>query len=410
MLYPKLPIAVMCLAMATACSKKVKNQTQGDYIAAVLSEDAVPASRTLPTRPEGGFVEGKGANLDPEEAEQRRNKNMVEPIVFGTSVAGITMNTRYSEAMQTLVYYSSNQSADFYQEHIAVIWGAGADPVPGLIVVLDGYAGKLKLPDPYGEVSIGQPMAGRIGSINDVRSFMLTIGAAFEGQPSTYDCEKSLTCQFNEDASSYQLDFRRGGVYLNKTADLPIGLIYFSQPQRFFAPLVDPILHNLSIGGLTFQTRRTTAEARLGPPVDERPEGGIVFTYYDRFNFAVAWGQDTTPSAFKAVGKYEGPQNFGGTIGSRKIGDSFANVTAPASDTTGKNLLLALDRALNQRAANYDCSIVNGEVQATCQATIVDDNPNDNIAPRLLLVIDRSVYSFTMDASRTWLSVGMREP
>jgi hypothetical protein len=404
MLYPKLPIAVMCLAMAVACSKKVKNQTQGEYVAAVLSEDAIPAPRTLPTRPEGGFVEGKGKTLDPEEAERRRNKNMIEPIVFGTSVAGITMNTRYSEAMEKLVYYGSNQSADFFGEHIAVIWGGGADPVPGLIVIQEGYAGQLKLPDPYGDVSVGQPMAGRIGSINDLRSFMLTVGAAFEGQPNTYDCEKSLTCQLNEDETLYQLDFRRGGIYINKTADLSIALIYFSQPQRFFAPLVDAILHNISIGGLTFQTKRATAELRLGPSMGDQPENGIVFSYYDRGNFAVAWGTDSTPFAFKAVGKYAGPQNFGGTIGARKIGDSFASYATVDAD--GKALLLALDRSLNQRAPDYDCSLATETVQATCEAVVVDTVT----PPRLLLVIDRSVYSFTHDANRTWLSVGMREP
>ncbi len=405
MLYPKLPIAVMCLAMAAACSKKVKNQTQGEYIAAVLSEDAVPAARTLPTRPAGGLVEGKGKTLDPEEAERRRNKNMVEPIIFGTSVAGITMSTRQSEAMETLVYYGSNQSADFFQEHIAVIWGGGADPVPGLIVVQEGYAGKLKLADPYGEVSIGDPLAGRIGSINDLRTFILTIGAQFEGQPSTYDCEKALTCQLNEDDTLYQLDFRRGGIYLNKTADLSIALIYFSQPQRFFAPLVDAMVHNISIGGLTFQTKRATAELRLGPTIGEQLENGIIFTYYDRGNFAVSWGADLTPAAFKAVGAYAGGLDFGGAVGVRKIGNSFASYAT--IDTTGKALLLTLDRALNKRTdPNYDCSVSSNTVQATCEAVIIED-----VTPkRLLLVIDRSVYSFTHDANRTWLSVGMREP
>lgn len=405
MRYPKLPIAVMCLAMAAACSKKVKNQTQGEYIAAVLSEDAVPATRTLPTRPEGGFVEGKGRALDPEEAERRRNKNMIEPIVFGTSVAGITMNTRQSEAMDTLVYYASNQSADFFQEHIAVIWGGGADPVPGLIVIQEGYAGKLKLPAPYGEVTVGQAMAGRIGSINDLRSFMLAAGALFEGQAAGYDCEKALTCQFNEDENLFQLDFRRGGIYLNKTADLSIAFVYFSQPQRFFAPLVDPILHNNSIGGLTFQTKRATAELRLGPTMGEQLENGIVFSYYDRANFAVSWGADGTPAAFKAVGAYAGTQNFGPAIGVHKLGDSFASYATV--DATGKALLFALDHALNNHAdPAFDCSLSSDTVQATCQAVVID-----TVTPaRLLLVIDRSVYSFTLDANRTWLSVGMREP
>jgi hypothetical protein len=391
--------------MATACAKKVKNQTQGEYIAAVLSEDAVPAPRNLPTRPDGGFVEGKGKALDPEEAERRRNKNIAEPIVFGTSVAGITMNTRYSEAMDTLVYYASNQSADFFQEHIAVIWNGGPDPVPGLIVIQEGYAGKLKLPAPYGELSVGQAMSGRIGSVNDIRSFMLTAGAQFEGQAPGYDCEKALTCQFNEDETLYMLDFRRGGIYLNKTADLSIAFIYFSQPQQFFAPLTDAITHNSSIGGLTFQSRRTSAELRLGPTMGEQFEGGILFSYYDRGNFAVAWGGDGTPSAFKAVGKYAGTQNFGGAIGVRKIGDSFASYATV--DETGQALLLALDRTLNNRTdPAYDCSFSSDTVQATCQAVVVD-----TVTPgRLLLVIDRSVYSFTNDANRTWLSVGMREP
>jgi len=403
MLFPRLPIAVMCLVIVSTCSKKAKNQTQGEYFAAVLSEDAVPATRTLPTRPEGGFVEGKVSTLDPEEAERRRNKNLVEPIVFGTSVAGITMSTPYSEALNTLVYYGSNQGIDFFQEHIVVAWGAGADPVPFQIGIQDGYGGKLKLPDPYGEVSVGQFMAGKITSVNELRQFMLTVGAAFENQSSaTYDCEKSLTCQLNEDASFFMLDFRRGGIYLGKEANLPIGFMYFSQPQRFFATLVDPIVHNISIGGLTFQSRRATAEVRLGPTIGEQVEGGLVFSYYDRGSFAVAWGADTTPMAFKAVGIYQGPLNFGAAIGSRKIGEPFANYAITTDDGTA--LMLALDRGLNNRAADYNCATAT--TPPTCQ--VVQDT---TVTPnRILIVIDRSVYSFTNDENRTWLSVGMREP
>ncbi|WP_141734650.1 hypothetical protein [Oligoflexus tunisiensis] len=411
MLFPKLPIAVMCLVVVSTCSKKAKNQTQGEYVAAVLSADAVPVKPLLPTKPDGGIVEGKLQTLDPEEAERRRNKNIVEPIVFGTSVAGITMNTSYSEAMNTLVYYGSNQGIDFFQEHIVVAWSAGTDPVPFQIGIQEGYGGKLKLPEPYGEVTVGEPMVNRIGTLMDLRAFMLSLGAAFENKdPNTYDCEKSLTCQLNEDDSFYMLDYRRGGIYLSKTANLPIGFIYFSQPQQFFAPLVDPILHNQSIGGLTFQSRRATVETRLGPSLGFQDEAGLRFFYYDKANFAVAWDSDTspqaTPRAFKALGAYAGPQAFGGTIGTRKLGDSFASYATV--DETGKALLLLMDRTLNNRPAEpaYDCSIVNGEVQPTCEA-VIDTTVTPN---RLLLVIDNSVYGFTHDATRTWLSVGMRKP
>lgn len=401
MLFPRLPIAVMCLVVVSTCSKKAKNQTQGEYIAAVLSEDAVPATRPLPTRPDGGLVEGKGQTLDPEEAERRRNKNIIEPIVFGNSVAGISMSTPYSEAMKTLVYYGSNQGIDFFQEHVVVAWGGGADPVPFQIGIQEGYAGTLKLPAPYGEVSLGQQMAGKINNLDELRQFMLVSGAAFENQPNTYNCETSLTCQFNENESFYMLDFRRGGIYLSKATGLPIGFMYFTQPQRFFAPLVDPILHNLSIGGLTFQTKRTTAEARMGPTIGEQLEGGLVFSYYDRANFAVAWGTDSTPSAFKAVGAYQGTQNFGTTIGTHKLGDSFASYAVTTDDGTA--LMLALDRGLNNRAADFNCSTTD---PVTCQV-VTDTTVTPN---RLLIVIDRSVYSFTKDENRNWLSVGMREP
>jgi hypothetical protein len=412
MLFPKLPIAVMCLAVVTTCSKKAKNQTQGEYVAAVLSEDAVPVKPLLPTRPDGGVVEGKLQTLDPEEAERRRNRNMVEPIVFGTSVAGITMKTPYSQAMNTLVYYgSNNQGIDFFQEHIVIAWSAGSDPVPFQIGIQEGYGGKLKLPEPYGEVVIGQPMTNQIGTLQDLRSFMLTLGASFENKDrGTYDCEKSLTCQLSENESFFMLDFRLGGIYLGKTADLPIDFIYFTQPQQFFAPLVDPIIHNFSIGGVNFQASRSTVEARIGPPIARRLEGeGVIFSYYDKGNFAISWADENSaqsnPQAIKAVGAYGGTQAFGGAIGTRKLGDSFASYAT--IDATGQALLLAMDRILNKRTnPAYDCSVVNGEVAATCQA-VIDKTVEPN---RLLLVIDNSVYSFTHDDTRTWLSVGMRKP
>ncbi|MDQ3233236.1 MAG: hypothetical protein M3Q07_15575 [Pseudobdellovibrionaceae bacterium] len=402
MLFARLRIAAMCFAFIGACSKKAKNQTHGEYIAAVLSEDAVPLKRPMPTRPEGGVVEGKSQILDPEEAERRRNKNMIEPIVFGKSVGGITMKMPYSEVFNTLVYYGSRDGIDIFQEHIVVAWSAGADPVPFQVGVQEGYAGTLKLPEPYGEISLGQQMAGKIANQDELRQFMLVIGAAFENQPvSSYDCEKSLTCQLNENATFYMLDFRLGGIYLTKAAGLPVGFLYFTQPQKFFAPLTDPILHNLSIGGLTFQTKRTTAELRLGPEVDIRLENGILFSYYDRNNFAVSWGQDTTPAAFKAVGTYQGTQNFGGSIGIHKLGDSFSSFASTSDNGTA--LMLALDRSLNNRTADYNCSTT---TPATCEAVIVKNESVNWI----LIVIDRSVYSFTNDENRTWLSVGMREP
>ncbi len=401
MLFPRLSVAVFCLVMVGSCSKKAKNQTSGEYVAAVLSEDAVPASNR-PTRPTGGFVEGKSsATIDPEEAERRRNKNMIEPIIFGASAAGITMNTPYSEAQQLLSLYGSNQGADFFSEHIYIVWNDGADPVPFELGILNGYAGKLALPAPYGDVSVGQPMANFLVTFDDLKRFMLTIGAAFENQPvATYDCEKALTCQQREDQTFYILDFKRGGIFLSKEDGLPIGFMYLTQPQKFYAPVIDPMLHNLSIGGLTFQTRRSTAELRLGPSLREQQEaGGFIYNYYDQFNLAIEWGADGTPRSFKALNQYRGPLNFGTVIGSRKIGDSFQSL-APENDD-GTQLMLALDRDLNRRAADYNCAT---QATPTCQRVL------DTLTNRVLIVIDRSVYGFTNTPVRTWLSVGMIEP
>ena len=66
--------------------------------------------------------------------------------------------------------------------------------------------------------------------------------------------------------------------------------------------------------------------------------------------------------------------------------------------------MLALDRGLNNRAADFNCATAT--TPPTCQL-VVDTTVTPN---RILIVIDRAVYSFTKDENRTWLSVGMREP
>lgn len=344
----------LCLATVFACSKKVKNKSTGEYSPVVLSDDAVPVITVKATRPDGGLVEGKAQALDPEVAEARKNKNMVVPIVFGKSVANITMSTKRSEAYNTLVFAGENQGVEFFSEHIVVVWGDGDDPTPLLIGIQSGYVGSWKLPAPYGTVTVGQKMGGTLNSPTAVRTFALNLGAFLESQPATYNCEVALTCQFRETDDAYIIDYKFGGIRFEKTTDLPLSFIYFSTVQKFYPRATEPIVFNQSIAGATFTTKQATFEAKYGPATASDADG---FLYYDQESVLIAWGGTGTPAAMQATGTYQGVFNFGGTIGSRKIGDSFATYAA-----TNNDLIKLIYRLVNGVAdVNYDCL-----VQATC--------------------------------------------
>ncbi len=392
-------LAIVSISLAfAACSKKLKSES-GAYAPAVLSDDAVPVITAKPTNPNGGTVEGKGLSISPEEGERRRNKNLIEPIIFGDKVAGISMAMPQSEALGILSpRFDSFQGVDFFAEHLRIVWDGGSDPQPFLIGIDPGYAGTMKLPAPYGDVTIGQNMDAFLVTFADLQQFLLSLGAQFENQAPGYDCEKALTCQQTESEDAYILDFRRGGVRLSKQAGLPLSFVYFSQPQKFFARPLDPIVYGISVAGLTFQSKRTVFEARVGPPTATNDAG---YFFYDRESVGVRWNNLGNPLSMEVLGTYQGPLIFGGTVGTRKIGDSFAEY-APSTDD-GTLLIQVLDRLLNKRVdPNFNC--LTATPTALCQLTI------DTTSGFIQMQMDRNSFLFTTSADRRWIQYLVNAP
>jgi hypothetical protein len=370
------------------CSKKIRSSS-GGYSSPVLSADATAVS-TLPTRPNGGAVEGKLSTVDPEEAEARRNRNLTQPIDFGKSVAGITMATKYSEAQTILNYYGSAQGRDFYSEHIAIFWGGGADPVPLAIFILEGYGVPLELPPPYGKISPGQSLGSFVSTPEDAKQFLLGAGAGIEKQASGYNCETSLTCQLDETEDAYIFQYRQGGFRISKFAPYTLDFIYFTQPQKFYARSTDPMVYNVGVAGATFQTKRAIFEMRYGPSVP----GNGGFEFYDRESVAIQWGPNNTPLSMAANGTYQGTMNFGPTLGNRKIGDSFqAFVTAPNDSPT--DLMKVVVRGALNKPDDFDCTVATAPELCTLQLS-----PDNRF---IVILVGRSSFVFTNNVERTFL-------
>lgn len=392
-----LSLAAAAALSSLACSKKDQAQENIESVKGLEDSDALPVISRLPTRPEGGEVPGKVDEMDPEESVRRKTKNEILPIEFGVSVAGINMKTTKKEARGILAApLGAAQGFEFYPEHIRVLWDQGDAPRPELVVVDEGYGGTLSLPAPYGKISVGQAMP-MIKDEAGVRAFLKAAGATFEGKsPADYDCEVALSCRLLSASDSYELQFKKGGILMATDASKKVQLLYFQEPRNFYPRVTAPMLYGTAIGGVDFNTTRSSFEAKYGPP--EETNGP--FAYYDLGSIRVAWGQSKMPLAIGALRTFGGSMNIGGSFGERKIGDSFASYIGASSTNPAKDLMLALDRQLEARAAaDFDCS-----AQAPALCTFETDGD------LLLIELAKGIFVFTADSEKRWLLYQVSAP
>ena len=370
-----------------ACAKKEKTFSQ-DYIPAKISADAVPAISRQPTNPDGGKVPGKVSDLDPEESAKRKAKHEILPIEFGVGVAGITMQTTQDEARDILSPARGEfQGFEIYDEHIRVQWNRANPPKPEAIVIDDGYPGELTLPEPYGKLRVGQSLKSVISSEDDLVNFMRVAGASFEKMgDKPYLCDQVLTCRLGGSAAAIQLEFVRGGMIVSRDAELTLQVLYFTPPQKFFPRILDPIVYGTSIGGVSYATSRADFESKFGPP--EQFEDGIY--YYDQSSLGIAWGPDNKAIYMGALGTFQGTMDLGPVLGKRRIGDSFTSYAAATDD--GTLLMLALDRQLEGRAADYNCAT---QTVPECSLKKVGDF--------LVVILAKGTFVFTADSTRRLL-------
>lgn len=383
----RLILALSGFIVVSACSKKDKSGEDVYLPKGLEDSDALPVVSRLPTRPEGGSVPGKVAEMDPEESARRKARNEIVAIEFGASAAGINMKTTKNEARTILAApLGASQGFEFYPEHIRILWDDAAAPAPRLLVVDEGYAGRLSLPAPYGNINIGQSLTALRPNF-DIKEFMLAAGAAFEGMAGkAYNCEEALTCRLVAATTAFELQFRRGGMLVSNDASKKLQLLYFQPTQKFYPRVTGPIVYGSSIGGVDFMTLRSSFEAKYGPP--EEIEQG--FAYYDQGSIRIGWGTNRMPLAIGALRTFSGSMNFGATIGERKIGDSFKAHMANADQA--KAFMLAIDRHFENRAPDFDCS-----TQTTPLCSLETDGE------LILIELAKGIFVFTADSEKRFL-------
>lgn len=353
--------------------------------------EAVPEIPYIPTNPTGGFIPGKPPSLDPEENARRQAANTVKPIVWGESIAGISLNTSYNDAKKILAQrLVSNGSVEVYPESIQIAWRATVPPTPELILAFGTYGGKLKLPNPIGEVSLGDNFSQHFANDPNGGELMRLLGAYFEGKdPKNYDCRKELSCAISFFNNTLFLEFKKGALGFDSSFRLD--LVYIVENQNFFPRLTGDLVYGQSIGDLTLETTRSQLESQLGPA--QGVNGNLLF--YDDLNLIVAWNSEQKPAIMVVQQDYMGKILIPGIgDGSFQIGDSFADIVD--SDDDGTLLIQALDRALHNREADYNCLSLEEE---TCKWEVSQGV--------LLLHLQKGTFAFSNDAEKRlrWVSI-----
>jgi hypothetical protein len=339
-----------------------------------------------PTNPSGGVIPGKGEPLDPEENARRQARNTAKPIVWGESIAGISLDTTREEATTILAQRLTTSGAfEIYPESIQIAWSNTQPRVPQIIVAFGTYGGELTLPEPIGKVSLGDDLSEHFESDPNGEQFMRTIGAHFEGQdPNSYDCRTELTCAPSVFNNLRFFEFKGGSIGV--TSDYKLNLVYIVPNQNFFPRVTAPAVYGQSIGGVSLNSQRANVEAQIGRPQGQ--SGGLF--YYDDLNMVIAWNLRNVPALVGAqedfLGDIEFPEAIGG---SRKIGDSMTsaiNGVDVVGNSPAENLIISLDRALvEERAPDYNCL-----TEETCQVEAQDGT--------LLLNLAKGTYAVSDDA------------
>lgn len=349
---------ILLLGITIGCKGKTEDKTVGpDQSSNVIRNEVLP-----PTNPNGGAVEGKSEAMDPEEALRRKTLNVIQPIVWGESLAGITMSTTFEEAQSILSnVVGSTGFFTFYAEHLAVAW-TGAEPnVPFAIVALDGYAGTLSLPAPFGNVKIGDDVSGLLqGSYGDRQNLAQALARTLEKRSANYNCLSESTCRYLEfDDGFKRLEFENGVITIDN--ENKINLIYSIIDQTFPEAATGDYIYGQSVAGHTLGTNKATAEQTLGFPVNS----DSFFEYYDSLNLAFQWDAATRPLTIVARKHFNGNILIGDSI-NKRIGDSLLDIldTPPDPATVSDDdiinihvpaLLVKIESILHDRAVDYNC-------------------------------------------------------
>ncbi|RYZ50771.1 MAG: hypothetical protein EOP07_22390 [Proteobacteria bacterium] len=384
-------VSLSTLSLVGSCSKALERVSNKSKSTAqrISSSDQV-AIRT-PTNPDGGLITGKAANISTEEDLRRIATNSVLPIVFGESVAGINRNTTRQDAKAILSnpQFTTDSGIDIYGEGLQVTWGAGINPLPASIRIVEGYKGALTLPlpAPYQSVNLMQDLTPLFASDPSYATFTRAAGAAFAGKDAAYDCLAASTCLIDNRGAEVIIDFPNGSLILFNNA---IYLIDFQTNTGFTPVSAEPMLLDKSIAGLAVGSSKADVIKVLGEPY--RYKLGEEFLF-DARTIRIEFDAEDKAVSIGAVKGHKGKL----TIGTKdfSIGSSFKEFST-ADDVDGLQLMQTLNQVMTGKDATFDCT--KAEVNK-CQS-------GHNAAEKWIkILVGATILEFSDDAERSLLSV-----
>lgn len=359
------------------------------------SADVTSMRDLIPTNPTAGEVSGKAILLDPAESERRRAINVIQPIIWGESIAGISTTTTFNEAKAILANpVSESTNLTIYSEYLGVFWNGGQPNLPQTLVAISGYAGTLELPAPYSSITTKQDISSYVDTPEKRANFIVDLERSFSSTTPDYNCLQERSCRILafEDGSQFY-DFSNGRIAVN--ADNTVNNIFTPLALTFPPRLTgDALLQQGQIGKYSLASTRAGVESALGGSLDliRSPlsqykadrydallEGYLM--YYDDLALGVQWLEDNTPTLMAVREGFLGELVFSVNNNVRKrIGDSTIDLILtdrpdPSTlndddlvNTTAPALIRDIDRTLYSRADGYDCLSQN-----TCQLTAYFD-------------------------------------
>ncbi len=377
----QLVLTVTSLAMLLSCKENPSDSGGYTDRGKPDAADILAERPYLPSNPNGGVIQSKPVAIDPAENAERIHRNSTQPILWGESMAGVTMDSSLAEANEILAQsLGSNNGFSFYPENIAIFWDTNTTPqIPFFMIAFDTYLGDIQLPEPFGVVRMGEDISRFFILDSSGQSFLRELGRALTGQGPAYDCRQALSCSIIDDGQSIEFAYKRGSITVDR--EKRISSVTMIRNQDFFPRLSGSLQYGSSASGVSLGQFRSTIESIVGNA--QRSLGGALF--YDDMNFYVSYGLDATAALIGVRSDYQGLIEFPEPIGNRQLGDSFNDLAALADD--GRELILVLDRALHTRAPDYDCLS-----ETTCRVT--------TSGSQLILELQRGAYVFSNDADK----------
>lgn len=386
---------VLAVAAGFSCTKSSEqHHNRRSYTKYLKSpQKTLDKITTEPTNPDGGLVAGRVPDISPEESIQRKLRNELASIEFGTGAGGITMATTFDEAHDVLAKpIGMFNGLEIFPEDLRIQWTDMEPQTPGLLIVGSNYKGKVNLGGSIGAVTMQTSFEKFLVPTDPASrtALLKMIGSTFEGKdPASYDCETAFTCRLDENDTFLIFDFRKGGLLLSKAKQLSLDIIYFQAPRELRPFLRDPLVYKQSVAGITLTSTKAETEARIGAPISVNAANGT--HVYDDFNLIVNWNAMNMPSLIYARAEYRGKITVpGATPPERGFGDSFADL-AP-TDTDGTGLMQALHRIYEN--PNEDCIALE-----TCTLIAGEDEIEIQLA--------NGFFGFSKDASRKLVYFGM---